>query len=43
MVAVDLVAVDLSKPTSVVLSLRDVPGPLGQRMGRTQQNASEQK
>jgi hypothetical protein len=34
--AFDMVAVDLSKPAAVVLSLRDVPGPLGQRMGRTQ-------
>jgi hypothetical protein len=26
--------VDLSKPAAVVLSLREVPAPLGQRMGR---------
>ena len=41
--AFDMVAVDLSKPASVVLSLRDVPGPLGQRMGRAQQDNAERK
>ncbi|MGC9984090.1 MAG: site-specific integrase [Polyangia bacterium] len=39
--AFDMVAVDLSKPASVVLSLRDVPGPLGQRMGRKQGDGAE--
>ena len=34
--AFDMVSVDLSKPAAVVLSLRDVPGTLGQRIGRTQ-------
>src|SRR5208283_1989323 len=41
--AFDMVAVDLSKPASLVLSLRDVPGPLGQRMGRTQHDNAEEK
>ena len=41
--AFDRVAVDLSKPASVVLSLREVPAPLGQRMGRKQQDAAERK
>jgi hypothetical protein len=34
--AFDMVSVDLSKPAAVVLSLRDVPGTLGQRIGITQ-------
>jgi hypothetical protein len=38
--AFDMVSVDLSKPAAVVLSLRDVPGTLGQRMGRTQQDGA---
>jgi hypothetical protein len=38
--AFDMVTVDLSKPAAVVLSLRDVPGPLGQRMGRTQRDGA---
>ena len=41
--AFEMVAVDLSKPTSVVLSLRDVPAPLGQRMGRAQQDTAAHK
>jgi hypothetical protein len=41
--AFDMVALDLSKPAAAVLSLRDVPGPLGQRMGRTQQDNAERK
>jgi len=38
--AFDLVAVDLSKPAAVVLSLRDVSVQLRQRIGRTHQDGS---
>jgi integrase len=41
--AFDMVAVDLSKPAAVVLSLRDAPGTLGQRIGRTQRDTAEQQ
>ena len=41
--AFEMVAVDLSKPAAVVLSLRDVPAPHGQRMGRAQQDTAAQK
>jgi integrase len=41
--AFDMVAVDLSKPAAVVLSLRDVSGQLRQRIGRTHQDSAEQQ
>ncbi len=41
--AFDMVAVDLSKPAAVVLSLRDAPGTLGQRIGRTHRDTAEKQ